>query len=303
MPAEEDSPDHRLPLAIRIFGVPIHALRRTDVMSLCRSWLRSTHQMHIATVNPEILLRARTDERFRAAIQAADLVTADGIGLRWAGAFLRTIHSRARTTGDIVEWFIRTLGTFPRQPNRLPSPIPERVCGSDLLWDIAKAAADADARVYLIGGVEETAVRAAETLRAAIPRLAVAGFAPDHPASVVPSQNLKQAIERYAPAVVFIGYGAPYQEEWIRENLHRFPSIRIAMGVGGTLDFLAGNTPRAPLLIQRRGLEWLWRVLHQPSRVLRTLRATIVFPTMLLASSLKHRGHWERIFSIPASES
>lgn len=303
MPAAEYSPDHEPPLAIRIFGVPIHALRRTDVVRLCQAWLRGQRQAHIVTVNPEILLRARVDERLREAVQAADLVTADGIGLRWAGAFLRTIYHRARTTADVFEWFIRTLGTFPRQPDRLPSPIPERVCGSDLLWDIAKAAATSDARVYLIGGTAGTAVRAAETLRAAIPALTVAGFSPDHPASTIPSPTLKQAIEQYAPAVLFIGYGAPHQEEWIRENLRRFPSIRIAMGVGGTLDFLAGNMPRAPLPMQRRGLEWLWRLLHQPSRVLRTLRATIVFPTMLLFASLKHFGHWERIFSIPTSES
>jgi N-acetylglucosaminyldiphosphoundecaprenol N-acetyl-beta-D-mannosaminyltransferase len=220
-------------------------------------------------------------------ITHADLVTADGIGIRWASAFLRTVEARGKRRRDVLVWFIRTLGAFFLKPQTIPSPIPERVSGSDLLWDIAQEAAAARATVYLIGGRRQTALRAAEHLQKALPNLTIAVFAPDHVATPYPPYELHVALETKAPAVVFIGYGAPQQEEWIHQNLHRFPSIRIAMGVGGALDFLAGNAPRAPFQYQVRGLEWFWRLEHQPRRILRALRATILFPTILLLSRLR----------------
>lgn len=271
-----------------IFGVPIHGLSRRQVIEHCREWLRASTGHHIVTANPEILLRARTHPDFRRILQAADLVTPDGIGVRWAAAFLRTIDAKAQTRFDIFVWFIRTMGAFSHQPQTLPSPVPERIAGSDLLWDVAREAAATGARVYLIGGKRQTAGRAAQALRQAIPGLIVEGFLPDHLSAPYPPYELQCALETYAPHVVFIGYGAPHQSEWIRQNLHRFPSIRIAMGVGGALDFLAGNARRAPSGYQAHGMEWFWRFTHQPTRFLRTLRATLVFPTMLLLFCLRH---------------
>ncbi len=273
---------------VQIFGVPVHTTTNAAAMSLCRIWLRDTQPRHIVTANPEILLRARRDLWYRSLIDRADLVTADGIGVRWASAFLRTVDARCVTRSCIVFWFIRTLAAFFRKPQGIPSPIPERISGSDLIWDISREAAAIGASVYLLGGQRGTASRAAARLRAAFGNLRVAAYAADHLATPYPLSAVTAAIARAAPAVLFVGYGAPQQEEWIHQNLHRFPSVHIAMGVGGALDFLAGNAPRAPSQYQARGLEWFWRFAHQPSRFLRTLRATLVFPAILLASSLSH---------------
>lgn len=274
--------------SVRIFGVPVHQVTRREVAERCREWLRGRRPHHIVTVNPEMLLRARRDAWFRTVIADADLVTADGIGVRWATSFLRTADNLASTRLAVLIWFIRTLGAFFLKPQTIPSPIPERVSGSDLLWDIAREARDAGVGVYCVGGARQTALRAAARLQQALPSLKVSSFSSDHIATPYPPYELHVDLMRVAPAVVFVGYGAPQQEEWIHQNLHRFPSIRIAIGVGGALDFLAGNAPRAPFRYQAHGLEWFWRFEHQPSRFLRVLRATMLFPVILLVTRLRH---------------
>lgn len=276
-----------LPPHVTIFGVPVHCLTRPRIIALCRQWIGAPDgQRHIVTANAEILLRARSDPWFSTVIREAGLVTADGAGVRWAAAFLYGPIRYAPTPLGILRWFTRTLAVVFLKPQSVPDLIPERISGADLVTDIAREAAAVGARVYLIGGRRQTAVRAARRLHTLFPRLAVSGFAPDHIATPYPPYDLHIAIERTAPAVVFVGYGAPQQEEWIHQNLHRFPSIRVAVGVGGALDFLVGNAPRAPSRYQAHSLEWFWRVTHNPARVLRTLRATLIFSMILLASRL-----------------
>ena len=259
-------------------------------MGYCREWLKGYTAHQIVTVNPEMLLRARRDGRCQQVIESADLVIADGIGVRWAGAFLEAADARGNAPLKVLGSFIHTLGAFSLKPQTIPSPIPERIPGSDLLWDIAREAAAAQLGVYLVGGAHGTAVRAAAKLREVFPSLRAQAFAPDHPATA-PPEELTMDIERAKPAVIFVAYGVPQQEVWIHLNLHRFPSLRIAMGIGGALDFLAGNVPRAPVWYQVHGWEWFWRLTHQPSRLVRIVRATMLFPVLLLCTRLRTQAH------------
>lgn len=271
----------------QIFSVPVHALSRMEVLALCRQWLQEMGQRQIVTVNPEMLLRARSMPWFREMISRADLRTADGIGLRWAGTFLHELETNTAGRRGVWVMFCKTFFAFLRHPHTIPSPLPERISGVDLVADITEVAAQSGVSVYLLGGKQRTALLAAEALKKTFPTLKVFAFLPEHTATSRVSTALHEDLERTAPGVLFIGYGVPMQEEWISHNLHRYPSIRIAMGVGGTLDMLAGNVPRAPHSYQIHGLEWLWRLAHQPRRILRTLRATLLFPTMLLLSQLR----------------
>jgi len=95
----------------------------------------------------------------------------------------------------------------------------------------------------------------------------------------------KTALEKarlFAPQIVLVGFGAPRQDKWISDNLHQIPSIKIAAGVGGTFDFMSGKIKRAPKIFRSFGLEWLWRLIRQPWRILRINKAIIVFPYLVI---------------------
>lgn len=229
-----------------------------------------------------MIVKGRSDAWFLSILQGADIVTADGVGIQWAASFLTYAREQKRSTVKILIRFVKTLVAVILRPKVIHGPISERISGSDIILNIAKEAAKHHRSVLLIGGKKRTAVRAANVLQNKIPKLVISGYKQDHIATPYPSYDLHITIEQLKPDVIFVGYGSPQQEEWIHQNLHRFPFVRIAMGVGGGLDFLAGNAPRAPIRYQAHGIEWFWRVIHQPNRIFRILHAILYFPFLVL---------------------
>ncbi|WP_305024527.1 WecB/TagA/CpsF family glycosyltransferase [Paenibacillus lacisoli] len=193
---------------------------------------------HVITGNPEIVMASQKDEQLRTIIQQAGLVTADGIGV--------VMVSRLR-----------------RQR------LPERVTGCDLLLELLAAGNRNRWSVYLLGADEETNRGAAEAILKMYPHIRVAGrhhgyFKPEEDGRIV------QEIATAQPDILAVALGAPNAERWIhkyRSQLH----AKVAMGVGGTLDVIAGTVPRAPMIWRRMNLEWLYRLIHQPSRWRRQL--------------------------------
>ena len=90
----------------------------------------------------------------------------------------------------------------------------------------------------------------------------------------------------FGPEIILVGFGAPRQEIWINKNLNKIPSAKIATGVGGTFDYMSGKIKRAPKVFRSLGLEWLWRLMRQPSRIFRINRAVIIFPYLVLKDRL-----------------
>lgn len=268
---------------ITIWGVPVTVLTRKEIGLLCEKWLSSVEGHHIVTANSEILLAATNDPWFHKIIRDADLITADSMGIRWAAAFLEKPENAS------VNFFLRSLCVTVFTPHRLSGPIPEKCSGSDLLWDLSRIAARQNKSVYLIGGKRGIATKAAEKIRREIPGIRIHAFNPDHLAVPYPYYDLHNDILNKKPDLVFVGYGSSKQEDWIHQNLRRFPSIKIAMGVGGAFDFIAGRFKRAPLCMQHHALEWLWRLLQNPRRLIRSLRAVIVFPLAIFYQSILNR--------------
>jgi len=134
-------------------------------------------------------------------------------------------------------------------------------------------------------------MRAAETLRSRHPELDVTGL----PTGKIErgsdgwslDTELVQRIQEAHPTVLLVALGHGKQETWIRDHLDRFPTVRIAMGVGGVFDVLSGDIPRAPQPMRRYGFEWLWRLVQQPSRIGRILRAVFVFPAVVIWDRLR----------------
>jgi N-acetylglucosaminyldiphosphoundecaprenol N-acetyl-beta-D-mannosaminyltransferase len=147
--------------------------------------------------------------------------------------------------------------------------LPRRVGGSDLVWSGSEQAARLQHRIFLLGGREGVAAAAANTLTGRYPDLAIAGTCPGSPDRDEESE-ITRLIRASRADILFVAFGAPEQELWIARNLEA-SGVYVAIGVGGSLDYLAGTARRAPEWFQEHGLEWLWRLAHQPRRWKRML--------------------------------
>lgn len=224
---------------IHILGLPVDGITYEAWLSLIGEWVRGDVTRHVCTINPEFMMIARSDVNFRNILNRADLCVPDGVGLLLA-----------------ARW----------QGQRLP----ERVTGSDGVPKIAQRAAQEGWKLFFLGAAPGIADQAAEVLRAKYPTLQIAGVYSGSPA---PEEEaaLVERINQSGADILFVAYGAPNQDKWIARNLPRL-QVKMAMGVGGAFDFIAGVIARAPLWMQRMGLEWLYRLYLQPSRIGRMMR-------------------------------
>ncbi len=235
---------------IRILGLPVDAITYPQWLDLIGEWITSNRIHHVCTINPEFIMIARQDINFHNILSRADLCVPDGIGLLWAARHLN-------------------------------KPLPERVTGSDGVPKIAERAAQVGWKLYFLGAAPGVADQAAAVLRQQHPNLQIVGIysgspAPDEEDAII------EKINTNAADILFVAYGAPEQDKWIARNLPRL-QIKMAMGVGGSFDFIAGIIPRAPLWMRRYGIEWLYRLYLQPWRIRRMLR----LPRFVLAVLLK----------------
>ena len=207
----------------------------------------------VITANPEFVMLARRDASIGAIARAADVVVADGTGV--------VIASRL-----------------------LGQPL-SRVPGRVLVDSLVPAFAERRASVFLLGAAPGVAERAAEVLRARTPRLAVAGC---YAGSAGDDADTASRVRAAGPDVLLVAYGMPKQEAWIARNLDALPSVKVAIGVGGVFDQLAGLRRVPPALVHRLGLEWLWRLAWEPSRW-RRQRALPLFALLVLRERLAGR--------------
>lgn len=230
-----------------ILGVPIDVLTREDILTHVRGFLEEPRFHRIATVNPEFLLLAEKDEAFRAALLAADLRIADGFGIVLAGL----LH------GECI--------------HRFP--------GADLMEEIFRIAEKKNQSVYLV--VRKDGLSSYEEVRSAIlkkyPSVKISG------ADIDPKIDNSQLVIN--TPVIFCNFGTPEQEIFL-DSLKNQNNIRLAMGVGGSFDYLTGRQKRAPKWIRTIGLEWLWRIILQPKRIKRIWNAVIVFPFRVIFATM-----------------
>lgn len=230
---------------VTILGIRVDRLSRHRVLECIdqviahkRSGENDASCQQIVTVNPEFVMAAQRDAQFRAYINGAALVVPDGVGIVLAACYLG-------------------------------KPVPERITGTDLLPELARLCARRGYRLYLLGAAPGVAEIAAQCLQEQAPGLQIAGTYAGSPAL----QEEDAIIERIQAArtdVLCVAYGAPAQEVWIGRNLSRLPAA-VAIGVGGAFDFLSGRQVRAPHLMQKIGLEWLYRLYREPWRWRRML--------------------------------
>ena len=232
---------------MRILGVRVDCLDMVGAVDAIGRMVEEGGPAHlVATIHPKFVMRAKVDDQFRQVLEGAALCLADGIGVVWA-------------------------------MRRQGCPQYERVAGSDLVPRLAGLCARRGWRPFLLGSRPGVAAEAACRLEADNPGLRVAGVHAGSPRPEDDEETLLR-IEAARPDVLLVAYGAPHQELWIARNRARL-GVPVAIGVGGTFDFLAGRVRRAPRWLRKAHLEWLWRLALQPAR----MRRMAVLPGYALA--------------------
>lgn len=224
---------------INLLGTWIDSVSLQDAGALVAEFVRTGTPHQVIPANVDFLRLAKQDSEFRAIVNGADLVVADGMPLVWA--------SRLAGHG-----------------------IPRRIAGVDMILMCAEVAAAKSFRIFLLGAEPGVGEGVAEVLRARFPGLPpVCTYAPPPlPLSAQEEEHTIRVIREAQPHILIVAFGAPLQERWIAANRERL-GVPVCMGVGGAFDMMAGRVRRAPLWMQRRGLEWSFRLLHEPRRLWR----------------------------------
>lgn len=233
-----------------ILGVRVHAVNEQQASKQLRWYLdEGVGQYCIFTPNPEILLYASTHRQYRDILNSADLSLPDGYGLRFV------------------------------------SGIRHRVTGADTANVLL---AEANARKLSILAV----IRADGRSSAASIQQAIQQKAPQatvHTLSIQKNETVpSSAFTDHTPDIILVGLGFPEQEQWLYTYLKNFPTARIGMAIGGTFDFWTGAAKRAPQWMRSMGVEWLWRLAHQPKRIIRIIQAVVIFPLRVLQYRFFH---------------
>lgn len=248
---------------ITIMGVPVDILTKSELLDIIFN--ETKEQKQIITVNPEMILAAQNDKEFMQILNKSAINTADGTGILWAA----NIQNNSR----LISLF-KLIKLLFKKPT---TPLPELIKGSDLLLNIAEQAAKNGTKIFLLGAQPGVGEKAKIELEKQFPKVQIVGTYSGSP-SPYEEEKIKDIINDTNPDILFVAYGAPAQEKWIARNLHKMPTIKTAIGVGGTFNYISGTIKRAPLLLQNLGLEWLYRLIKEPKRWRRIWNAVVIFP-------------------------
>lgn len=221
-------------MKVRILGVPFDAVSSSEavsrIFSACRS--RGDLPFTVVTPNPLIVMNARKNGALAAALKAADMSIADGVG----------IVSAAK---------------------RMGSPVLERVTGIDTAYSVFEKLAEVGGSVYLLGAKLGVAEAAGKKLTEKLPSLRIVGT---HHGYFDTDEEIIKDVAKKSPDLLAVCLGSPRQEIWVHKNREKLSGVGAIMCLGGALDVWSGKIKRAPDLFIRMHLEWLWRMMREPRR-------------------------------------
>ena len=230
---------HQMAETVTITGTKIDNITSDEAISTIIEWIENCDTpRYVLTPNVDHIVRLQHDNEFKKIYENADLVLADGMPLVWAAKFLGT-------------------------------PLYEKVSGSDLFIKLCETAARRKFRLFFLGGNPGDAEKAKEILVRQNPGLVVEGYYCPPFGFETDEQERKKIVELIKaanPDILFVGLGAPKQEKWIYEHYQKI-RVPVTMGIGISFSFAAGTIKRAPVWIQKAGLEWFWRMMMEPKRL------------------------------------
>lgn len=229
-----------------IFGVNINNTTLVETTTILESYLKGNSLKTIYTPNTEIVMIAKEDKALRDLINKGDLIIPDGIGLIYGSRIKKR-------------------------------PLTERVTGFDTSIKLLEIANEQGYSIYLLGGMEGVAKDAAINIKKTYPNIVISGYQSGYfkgsHLGLEDQEEEKVIIEKInneKPDIIFVGLGFPKQEMWIDANKKRL-NAKVIIGNGGVMDILSGNAKRAPEIYQKLGLEWLYRLIKDPSRIKRQM--------------------------------
>jgi N-acetylglucosaminyldiphosphoundecaprenol N-acetyl-beta-D-mannosaminyltransferase len=237
---------------VDVLGVGFDRVDLAEAAERILRRLDAGERTFVITANPEFVMLARSDAAVARIAQEAQLVVADGSG----------VVAASRLLGSAL----------PRVPGRL------------LVDALIPHLAQRRSRIFFLGAAPGVAERAAAELRRRAPGLVVAGV---HAGSAEPDDDAVSVarVRESGAQVLLVAYGMPKQERWIARNLPALPAVRLAIGVGGVFDQLAGVQKVPPAVLHAIGLEWLWRLAREPRRW-RRQRVLPLFALLVLRKRL-----------------
>ena len=244
-------------MTVTILDVRVDNISKFDALRQAENFILSGKQHLIFTPNPEMLVKANSDPYFMEILNHGSLNLCDGTGMAIA----------ARLNGNKIA----------------------RITGVDFMIELCGLAEQKKYSIYLLGSLSDAVLKMTnENILKKFPELNIVGY-DKGPVVIEKSQALisnNQAvidkINQAKPDLLFVAFGMGKQEKWLAENLSKMPSVKIGMGVGGAFDYLSGFVPRAPRLMRKIGLEWLYRLWKQPRRFGRIFNATLKFSYLIL---------------------
>jgi N-acetylglucosaminyldiphosphoundecaprenol N-acetyl-beta-D-mannosaminyltransferase len=234
----EHSERPALPNPTNLLGIGIHGVRHQQALDQIETWIKERKPRHICLANAYSVSLCWDYPGYRATLDSADLVLADGMSIVWGGRWLG-IH------------------------------IPERIAGPDLTRMLCERAQEMGYGMFFLGSTAENLQLLISVLKRRYPKLRIVGsYSPSmcDRFSAEENRTIVRKIHEASPDILLVGISAPKQEIWIAEHLQDL-NVPICMGIGAAFDFLSGRIPRAPGHLQKIGLEWLHRLSCEPRRL------------------------------------
>jgi len=224
-------------MRIDVLGIGFDNLTKKEAEQKAYSLMQERNRAYIVTPNPEIIMQSRKDEQFKTAVNSANLVVADGIGVIYGAKILKR-------------------------------PLKEKIPGIELVQDLFAQMAEEKRSVYLFGAKPGVAEKAAKRLEEQYEGLSVCGH---HDGYFTEDAAIIDEINHLQPDLLLVCLGAPKQELWMHKNADSI-NAGLMIGAGGSLDVFSGEVLRAPVIWQRLGFEWLHRLIKNPSRIGRMMQ-------------------------------
>ena len=251
---------------IKILDVPIDSFSKEEILQYLSEKIDSKTQVNINTVNTEFIMQAISKPEVMEMLKNSSLNTADGVGILWAAKYL-SLKIQNKTQAFFK--YILSILSIIFSPKYIRNPLKFRITGADFIWDLCRFAKEKNLSVFLLGGEPTIAEQAALKLQTEILGLKLAGTYEGSP-KIEEDEKITSIIKKTKADILFVAYGVPNEELWIYRNL-KSTQVKVAIGVGGTFDFLSGRRKRAPKFFSSIGLEWFWRLATEPKRIKRQM--------------------------------
>ena len=280
------TPDpRRMPEEVTVLGVRFDNLSRSQAAEAIVRLAQAGGKSYVVKPYSEFMPRAVRDRKVRDILNGAALCLADGVGILWAAHYLSLRGGRLRAMAQLP----LSLASLAVKPSAVQGPLRQNMAGVDLTWEMLKQLEAADCSVFLLGGTKDELNGARERIAERLPGLNIAGTRHGHfDVNGAENDEVVSQINAAKPQALLVAMGFPLQERWIVANLPRL-DLNVAIAEGGSFSFISGTTRRAPAWMRRAGLEWLFRLLRQPSRLRRQL-ALPVFVWLVVSERLRRQA-------------